>query len=154
MPPGNRRLQRSTRVSPPAPPAAPVPSSSEYVKCNFSPNTGASLSTLGYELPFAPRHIPFPNIPYDGDLLFESMMFVFTALAAGSQFLNLYRTVWWLPHSYTSQTMVSLLLYQYIQHYSYYLTITKYTRIEHQFNIQSLVILVWFVLLLRWLSDK
>ncbi|KPJ16113.1 Transmembrane protein 39A [Papilio machaon] len=52
-----------------------------------------------------PKHIPFPYIPQDSELLFEIMNFVFTLVAAGLQFLNLYRTAWWLPHSYTNQAM-------------------------------------------------
>ncbi|XP_053604962.1 transmembrane protein 39A [Plodia interpunctella] len=55
--------------------------------------------------PMPPKHIPFPYIPQDGTLLFESMTFVFTLVATGLQFLNLYRTAWWLPHSYTTQAM-------------------------------------------------
>ncbi|XP_075975693.1 transmembrane protein 39A [Anticarsia gemmatalis] len=55
--------------------------------------------------PVAPKHIPFPYIPQDGTLLFEAMTFVFTLVATGLQFLNLYRTAWWLPHSYTNQAM-------------------------------------------------
>lgn len=57
------------------------------------------------EGPVAPKHIPFPYIPQDGTLLFEAMTFVFTLVATGLQFLNLYRTAWWLPHSYTNQAM-------------------------------------------------
>ncbi|KAG6440770.1 hypothetical protein O3G_MSEX001432 [Manduca sexta] len=57
------------------------------------------------EGPVPPKHIPFPYIPQDGTFLFEAMTFVFTLVATGLQFLNLYRTAWWLPHSYTNQTM-------------------------------------------------
>ncbi|KAH9631691.1 hypothetical protein HF086_014692 [Spodoptera exigua] len=57
------------------------------------------------DVPVAPKHIPFPYIPQDGNLLFEAMTFVFTLVATGLQFLNLYRTAWWLPHSYTNQAM-------------------------------------------------
>lgn len=61
--------------------------------------------------PIAPKHIPFPYIPQDGTLLFEAMTFVFTLVATGLQFLNLYRTAWWLPHSYTNQAMVSTIVF-------------------------------------------
>ncbi|XP_047519639.1 transmembrane protein 39A [Pieris napi] len=57
------------------------------------------------EGPSTPKHIPFPYIPQDGELLFEIMTFTFLAVAAGLQFLNLYRTAWWLPTSYTTQAM-------------------------------------------------
>ncbi|XP_059057452.1 transmembrane protein 39A [Achroia grisella] len=52
-----------------------------------------------------PKHIPFPYIPQDGTLLFETMTFIFTLVATGLQFLNLYRTIWWLPNSNTDQAM-------------------------------------------------
>ncbi|XP_052741177.1 transmembrane protein 39A [Bicyclus anynana] len=55
--------------------------------------------------PLPPKHIPFPYIPQDGEMLFEIMSFVFTTVAMGLQFLNLYRTMWWLPHSSTTQAM-------------------------------------------------
>lgn len=32
-------------------------------------------------------------------------MFLYTGVALGLQYLNLYRSVWWLPHSYTSQAV-------------------------------------------------
>ena len=32
-------------------------------------------------------------------------MFVYAVAALGLQYLNLYRSVWWLPHSYSSQTL-------------------------------------------------
>ncbi|RVE47440.1 hypothetical protein evm_007851 [Chilo suppressalis] len=71
-----------------------------------APAPTVSLSeTKLIEGPVPPKHIPFPYIPQDGILLFESMTFVFLLVAAGLQFLNLYRTAWWLPHSYTNQAM-------------------------------------------------
>ncbi|CAK1555264.1 unnamed protein product [Leptosia nina] len=57
------------------------------------------------EGPAPPKHIPFPYIPQDGELLFEIMTFIFLTVATGLQFLNLYRTAWWLPTSYTTQAM-------------------------------------------------
>ncbi|XP_077293544.1 transmembrane protein 39A isoform X2 [Arctopsyche grandis] len=97
MTPGNRRLTRSTR-------STSTPLNADFPKSNF-PNASTTQAVGQSDIPWTPRHIPFPNIPHDGDLLFELMTFIFTALAAGAQFLNLYRTVWWLPHSFTSQTM-------------------------------------------------
>ncbi|XP_041980230.1 transmembrane protein 39A [Aricia agestis] len=57
------------------------------------------------ENPSPPKHIPFPYIPQDGVLLFEIMTFAFTVVATGLQLLNVYRTVWWLPNSLTSEAM-------------------------------------------------
>ncbi|CAG9787638.1 unnamed protein product [Diatraea saccharalis] len=69
-----------------------------------APTVGLTETKLA-EGPIPPKHIPFPYIPQDGTLLFETMTFVFLLVAAGLQFLNLYRTAWWLPHSYTNQAM-------------------------------------------------
>lgn len=62
----------------------------------------------------APKHVPIPVIPVDGQLTFEALSLVVSIVAASLQLLNLYRTVWWLPHSYNDYSMVSfyrLLLY-------------------------------------------
>lgn len=66
-----------------------------------------TISDVKTEGPIHPKHVPFPYIPQDGTLLFEAMTFLFVLIATGLQFLNLYRTAWWLPHSYTNQAMVS-----------------------------------------------
>lgn len=48
-----------------------------------------------------PKHIALPRMnSSDGPLLFETILFVYTVLALCLQYLNLYRTVWWLPHSH------------------------------------------------------
>lgn len=68
-------------------------------------SVGTSLPTM--EPPPAPKHMPYPNTPVDSDLFFEIVMFVFTTVAAGLQFLQIYRSVWWLPHAYTHHAVVS-----------------------------------------------
>lgn len=85
---GGKRVGRTTRP----PSSTPLVSISD-VKLNDGP--------------LHPKHVPFPYIPQDGTLLFEAMTFMFVLIATGLQFLNLYRTAWWLPHSYTNQAMVS-----------------------------------------------
>lgn len=55
-----------------------------------------------------PKHIRFPDVPYQSELLNELMIFTYTIIAAAMQFLHLYRTVWWLPESNTDQAMVSM----------------------------------------------
>lgn len=45
------------------------------------------------------KHIPLPSIPTDGQFLFETIALFCTLEALGLQYLNLYRTVWWLPQS-------------------------------------------------------
>lgn len=55
--------------------------------------------------PLQPKHIRFPDVPYNSQLVNELMIFLYTMIATAMQFLHLYRTVWWLPDSNTNQTM-------------------------------------------------
>lgn len=55
--------------------------------------------------PLQPKHTRFPDVPYSSELVNELMIFLYTMIATAMQFLHLYRTVWWLPESNTSQTM-------------------------------------------------
>lgn len=54
-----------------------------------------------------PKHIPFPDVPTSSEILNEFYIFLFSLIATGAQFMHLYRTVWWLPDSYTNHTIVS-----------------------------------------------
>ena len=47
----------------------------------------------------SPRHVHLPDIPVDNNVLFELLVFIYSALVLGLQYVNLYKTVWWLPHS-------------------------------------------------------
>uniref|UniRef100_A0A6A7GBK5 Transmembrane protein 39A-like isoform X1 n=1 Tax=Hirondellea gigas TaxID=1518452 RepID=A0A6A7GBK5_9CRUS len=51
------------------------------------------------------RHIPLPDIPRVSVFGFECLMCGFSLLMLGAQYLNIYRTVFWLPHSYTGYAM-------------------------------------------------
>ncbi|XP_066594836.1 transmembrane protein 39A [Prorops nasuta] len=62
----------------------------------------------------APKHIPIPAIPVDSQLTFEALSLVVSSFAAGLQMLNLYRTVWWLPHSYNNYSMNFYLIDPYL----------------------------------------
>lgn len=53
-----------------------------------------------------PKHVPIPIVPVDGHLSFEALSLVVSIIATSLQMLNLYRTVWWLPHSYNNYSMV------------------------------------------------
>lgn len=75
----------------------------------------ATTSTMAF-VP-QPKHIRFPDVPYQSELLNELMIFSYTFLAAAMQFLHLYRTVWWLPESNTDQTMVRILAISLIEFY-------------------------------------
>ena len=55
-----------------------------------------------------PKHAHIPDIALDSNLLFEAMVFVFCLMALGMQYINLYKTVWWLPHSNANYALVSL----------------------------------------------
>lgn len=109
MPGGGRRTPRNTRsptVVTPGPPGAQLQTGTpqELTNMKYTP-VGPGLSTM--EPPPAPKHMPYPNTPVDSDLFFEIVMFTFTTVAAGLQFLQIYRSVWWLPHAYTHHAMVS-----------------------------------------------
>lgn len=106
MPGGTRRIARTVRASPITP---PVISSFANEPCGqrYAP-LGAAVPTLpALEQPAAPKHFPFPSTPVDDDLFFEFLMCFFTVTSAGLQYLHLYRSVWWLPHSYTNHALVS-----------------------------------------------
>jgi hypothetical protein len=66
-------------------------------------NLGEQMS-IGRTL--APKHVPIPTIPADGQVLFETLSLATSIVAASLQLLNLYKTVWWLPQSYNEYTMV------------------------------------------------
>ncbi|KAL0110040.1 hypothetical protein PUN28_013578 [Cardiocondyla obscurior] len=62
----------------------------------------------------APKHIPIPMVPVDGQLTFEAFSLVVSIVATCLQLLNLYRTVWWLPNSYNSYAMNFYLIDPYL----------------------------------------
>lgn len=66
---------------------------------------GAKVSTLLLDKPPAPKHFPFPNVPIESNFIFEISMFAFTLICTCLQFMHLYRTVWWLPNSFTNQAV-------------------------------------------------
>ncbi|XP_031843291.1 transmembrane protein 39A isoform X2 [Nomia melanderi] len=61
-----------------------------------------------------PKHVPIPVVPIDGHLTFEALSLVVSLVAASLQMLNLYRTVWWLPHSYNNYSMNFYLIDPYL----------------------------------------
>lgn len=65
-----------------------------------------------------PRHINIPDIPTDGETLFELLALILSAVALASQYLNIYRTVWWLPHSHMDQAMNFYLIDPYVVAFS------------------------------------
>lgn len=104
MPAGNRRLPRPVRTSVP-PVIAPLPPTDS---CTSKYSVLGSVNLTGLEQPVITlKHFPFPNTPVENDLIFELLMFLYTSTAAALQFLQLYRSVWWLPHSFNIYAVVS-----------------------------------------------
>ncbi|KHJ47505.1 hypothetical protein D918_02365 [Trichuris suis] len=73
---------------------------------NKSPGTVAngveSLSSGTVTL----QHPVFPDIPMvQGELFFECTLFLYSVLVLFLQYLNLYKTLWWLPNSYTHHAL-------------------------------------------------
>lgn len=109
MPSGRRNIGRTSSGRPP--PLAlglPSPDENHRSKSPGQPIDGTTSRVL------APKHIPVPNVPQDGNIMFEVIMFVFTGTTSFLQFLHLYRTVWWLPQSYTRYTMNFYLIDPYL----------------------------------------
>ncbi|KAK2149600.1 hypothetical protein LSH36_445g02080 [Paralvinella palmiformis] len=46
-----------------------------------------------------PHHSHIPDIAPDSNLIFEGMVFMYSVMTLCLQYINLYKTVWWLPHS-------------------------------------------------------
>ncbi|KAF2353295.1 hypothetical protein FHG87_015950 [Trinorchestia longiramus] len=47
------------------------------------------------------RHMPLPDVPRLSVFAFESLMCLFNLLVLVTHYLNIYRTIFWLPHSHT-----------------------------------------------------
>ncbi|KAF0309542.1 Transmembrane protein 39A [Amphibalanus amphitrite] len=86
---GRRNLPRST-------PMKPVPPADMRTK--------PGSEDRSWQVPCL-QHVLIPDIPRDGELFFETLMVVFVCTGLGLQYLNMYRTIWWLPHSYTLYAM-------------------------------------------------
>lgn len=59
-----------------------------------------------------PKHMTIPDIPRISEIGFETMMLVFSLMSLALQYLNIYRTVFWLPHSHTKYAMASKSIYK------------------------------------------
>ncbi|XP_076303904.1 transmembrane protein 39B isoform X4 [Lasioglossum baleicum] len=91
-----------------------------------------------------PKHAPLPIIPVDGHLTFEALSLAVSLIAASLQMLNLYRTVWWLPHSYNNYSMNFYLI-------DPYLIIFIVTMMARQFIYSLLQRLIDMSSPVRWL---
>ncbi|ENN72663.1 hypothetical protein HUJ04_006712 [Dendroctonus ponderosae] len=89
MPSGARRISRPGRAGSHGDPGA---------------SRSAPIVPL-LEPPSLPKHFPFPISSNSSDLIFDVILVLYAIVAAALQFLYLYRSVWWLPNSYTQSTM-------------------------------------------------
>ncbi|EPY76834.1 transmembrane protein 39A [Camelus ferus] len=46
------------------------------------------------------RHCQIPDLPVDGNLLFEFLFFIYLLVALFIQYINIYKTVWWYPYNH------------------------------------------------------
>lgn len=88
-----RRLSRTSRSNQPT---------NQYLSQSTERDTNEDHNSY----PPPPKHISFPDLPNSSEVSNEFFIFSYTLLAASMQFLHLYRTVWWLPDSYTNTAMV------------------------------------------------
>lgn len=54
----------------------------------------------------APKHVALPKLPHENELLFEFQTMLLFITSMSTQYLNLYRTVWWLTQSHVNTAMV------------------------------------------------
>ena len=73
-----------------------------YSEETSSPFTAMTNISSGYT-GLASRVLPL--MPMDGPLAFEVVMFAFISVSLLLQYLHLYRSVWWLPHSYNNNAV-------------------------------------------------
>lgn len=58
------------------------------------------------------KHIQFiqsQSFSQKNEIVNEAIIFIFSLIAASSQFVHLYRSVWWFADSYTNYTVVSFI---------------------------------------------
>ncbi|MFH4974717.1 hypothetical protein AB6A40_001426 [Gnathostoma spinigerum] len=91
------------------------PSTSGVSNSHISPKSdekGRSGDTSGLTVPIHPI---WPEMPQgQGELFFECTLFLYSVLALFLQYLNLYKTLWWLPKSYWHYSMKFHLINPYL----------------------------------------
>lgn len=66
------------------------------------------------------KHLQFvTSFSQKNEIVNEFILFIFTLIAASSQFVHLYRSVWWFPDSYTNYTVVSQRVTSFQSFFSY-----------------------------------
>lgn len=61
-----------------------------------------------------PKHAHIPEIPGDTNVSFEVMLYIFGVFVMCLQYINLYKTVWWLPHSHANYALNFYLIDPYL----------------------------------------
>lgn len=100
-----RNRHHGGRTAPPAPvPIAPLPSRIEETR-RIEESSGLIVQI----------HPVWPEMPQgQGELFFECTLFLYSVLALFLQYLNLYKTLWWLPKSYWHYSMKFHLINPYL----------------------------------------
>ena len=70
--------------------------------CSAGADFDGAMPSLNLQL----KHAHVPEIALVSNLFFEALLFVFCTMALGMQYINLYKTVWWLPHSNAKYALV------------------------------------------------
>ncbi|CAH1799828.1 unnamed protein product [Owenia fusiformis] len=90
MPSGRRVLPRTHGVS--------IGAVKDKVKDGINGN--ADDASPMASLVVHPKHAHIPEIPSESNLTFEALLFVFSVVSMCMQYISIYKTVWWLPHSH------------------------------------------------------
>lgn len=53
-----------------------------------------------------PDHVELPELSDENELLYEMQTIVIFVIAMSTQYLNLFRTFWWMPDTYRRYAMV------------------------------------------------
>lgn len=61
-----------------------------------------------------PKHAHIPDIPGDSNISFEAILYIFGFFVMCLQYTNLYKTVWWLPHSHANYALNFYLIDPYL----------------------------------------
>ncbi|XP_045195546.2 transmembrane protein 39A-like isoform X2 [Mercenaria mercenaria] len=107
MPPGRRILSR-IQTNPPYQGGAHKNSNSGH--SDDRENNMVPLATMAV----LPKHAHIPEIPGDTNVSFEVMLYIFGFIVMCLQYINLYKTVWWLPHSHANYALNFYLIDPYL----------------------------------------
>ena len=110
-------------------------------------STVASGVSTGPVTIFTPRHVHLPDIGADSNVFFEALVFMYSAMALGLQYVNLYKTVWWLPHSSANYALVFSQLFYFLLIYDiFYCNAFRALAISRSIIYATLVVLGLFKL--------